>query len=133
MRARMVLLVCLALAACGTPQERCISNNTRDLRTVERLIAESERNLARGFALESRTEWRMTAVPCYRSARRPGAAPILTTCWDDRPETVTRPRAINLDEEAAKLASLQRKRDQLARQAQSVVAQCRALHPEDGA
>ena len=133
MRYPMVPLVFLALAACGTPQERCINNNTRDLRTVERLIGESERNLARGFALESRTEWRTTAVPCYRSSRRPGNPPILTTCWNDRPETVTRPRAINLDEEAAKLDSLKRKRDQLARQAESVVAQCRALHPEDGA
>ena len=52
---RLTFLTLAALAACGTPQEQCISCNTRDLRTVDRLIAESEGNLQRGYAYESVT------------------------------------------------------------------------------
>jgi hypothetical protein len=39
------------LTACGTPQEQCVARNTRDLRTVDKLIAEVQGNLARGYAL----------------------------------------------------------------------------------
>ena len=35
---RLMLLPVLFLAACGTPQEQCISANTRDLQVVDRLI-----------------------------------------------------------------------------------------------
>jgi hypothetical protein len=44
--------------------------------------------------------------------------------------TTQRPKAIDLNAEARKLDSLRVKRKQLARQAESVVAQCKALYPE---
>lgn len=130
MRWHMLPVVFLALAACGTPQEQCIRSNTRDLRTVDRLIAETERNLDRGYALETRTVWRNEMVPCYGPPRTPGGRPVARMCWDERPVDVTRPRAINLDAEADKLASLKKKRVSLARQAESVVAQCQRIYPE---
>ena len=130
MRARILPLVLLALAACGTQQEQCIRSNTRDLRTVERLIAESERNISRGYAIEEYTEWQPVWVPCYGPPRKAGDPPVRRMCMDDRPETVSRPKAIDLDAEQAKLDSLRKKRASLARQAQSVVAQCQALYPE---
>lgn len=132
MRHRLLPLALIALAACGTPQERCISSNTRDLRTVERLIAESERNLARGYAIEHHTEWRPVWVACYGPPVKPGGAPIRRMCWDERPETVSRPKAIDLNAEARKLESLKQRRAGLSRQAESVVRQCRALYPEEG-
>ena len=49
-----LLALPLVLAACGTPQERCISQNTSEFRTVSRLLAEVEGNLARGYAWEER-------------------------------------------------------------------------------
>ena len=52
---RLTFLALAALAACGTPQEQCINRNTRDLRTVDRLIAEAEGNLQRGYAYETIT------------------------------------------------------------------------------
>ena len=52
---RITLSTLLLLAACGTPQEQCINRNTRDLRTVDRLITEAQGNLARGYAYEQIT------------------------------------------------------------------------------
>ncbi len=131
MRLRLVPLALLALAACGTPQEQCIRSNTRDLRTVERLIVEAEGNIRRGYAIEEYTDWRPVWVPCYEPPRKRGEAPVRRMCMDERPETFTRPRAIDLDAEQAKLDSLRKKRASLSRQAESVVAQCKALHPEE--
>lgn len=137
MRLHPFPVLLLALAACGTPQEQCISRNTRDLRTVESLIAQSEKNLARGYALEDRTEWQPDWVPCGPpppprigpdGKPRPSGPPRM--CWDERPVTVTRPVSIDLNAETRKLASLKQKRAELSRQAQSVVRQCKALYPE---
>ena len=50
---RLILAPLLLLTACGTPQEQCISANTRDLQVVDRLIRDSEANLARGYGYEA--------------------------------------------------------------------------------
>lgn len=124
----------LVLAACGTPQQNCIRQNTQDLRTVEKLIAESERNLARGYGVEKETVIVSTMRPCYFPGRptkdNPNPAPVLRYCDRDVAQTVNRPVSIDLDAEAVKLRQLKDKRALLARQAQSVVAQCQAIYPE---
>ncbi len=127
---RLVLPALLLLVACGTPQEQCISRNTRDLRVVDRLITETEGNLKRGYALEQVTVYSSEWVRCRPrpTAENPNPAPEM--CWDEVPETVSKPRAINLADEASKLDGLKAKRRQLAKAADSVVDQCRALHPE---
>ncbi|MGB8815084.1 MAG: hypothetical protein WCC57_18035, partial [Paracoccaceae bacterium] len=55
---KRLAFVFLALTACGTPQEQCINRNTRDIRVIDRLIAETETNLSRGYALEEVTYYR---------------------------------------------------------------------------
>ena len=134
MRAPLFALVLLSLAACGTPQERCIQRETRDLRIVDRLIGETETNLRRGYALEEVTVWRTQWVLCDvqpRSALKEGEAPPPPRmCLEDVADTVTRPKAINLAQEREKLAGLQDKRQDLARAAESASAQCRASFPE---
>lgn len=121
------------LAACGTPQEQCIRSNTRDLRTVEKLIAESQGNLDRGYAIDRYEVTVPDWEPCIRYL--PGRngeppRPVTSHCrsWDT--EVRTRPRAIDLSQEAKQLKQLQAKRRDLAAQAQSVVAQCQRLYPE---
>src|SRR5690606_21382542 len=47
-RLPLVALV-LMIAACGTPQERCIDDATRELRRIDGLIADTEAALARGY------------------------------------------------------------------------------------
>ena len=60
-RLSLPVIVLALLAACGTPQEQCINRSTRELRTIERLLAEVDGNLARGYAWEEyqivRTRW----------------------------------------------------------------------------
>lgn len=131
---RLPLALLLLLAACGTPQEQCIARNTRDLRTVEELIAETEGNLARGYALVEETISFPAFEPCYRpgsaSPENPNPPPVLTTCRTRSYHTITKPQAIDLEAEARKLAQLKERRRDLARAAQPVIAQCKAEYPE---
>ncbi|WP_103332364.1 hypothetical protein [Pseudotabrizicola formosa] len=134
MRRSLVFLV--LLAACGTPQERCIARETREVRVLDRLIAESEGNLARGYALEEITTYRDRWVPC-RVERpvvvegQPAPPPQPSQmCRDEVEVTVTRPKGIDLQAEARKLASQKDKRTALLRAAGPGIAQCRAEFPE---
>ena len=128
---RLTFLALAALAACGTPQEQCISRNTRDLRTVDRLINESEVNLKRGYAYETITVYEDYWRSCPGPRAAPGEPPSPPRmCLDRRPELEQRPKAIDLNEEARKLASLKERRKSLALQAQKVIAACKAQYPE---
>jgi hypothetical protein len=128
---RLIILSLAALAACGTPQEQCISRNTRDLRTVDRLIAETEGNLQRGYAFETVTVYEDYWAQCPQPPLVEGQpVPPPRLCLDERPVTEQRPKAIDLNAEAKKLDSLKAKRRQLARAAEAVIAQCKADYPE---
>lgn len=134
-----ILLLALA-GACGTPQERCIARNTEDLRTVEKLIAESEGNLERGYALEWVTVWDTVWDWCYAGPRvyrvdgekRYGRGRRYM-CDRDIARRVQQPKAIDLKAEAETLDQLRRKRRSLALAAQPAIAQCQALYPESPA
>lgn len=128
---RLSFLALAIVAGCGTPQEQCISRNTRDLRTVDLLIAEAEGNLKRGYAYETITVYEDYWTTCDLPVVQEGSPPPKPRmCLDERPVTQQRPKAIDLNAEAQKLASLQQKRKDLARQAQGVIAQCKAQYPE---
>lgn len=127
---RLAFLALLTVCACGTPQEQCISRNTRDLRTVDRLIAEAEGNLARGYAYETVTVYEDYWTSCPLSAAVEGQSARTYPCLDERPVTEKRPKAIDLTEEARKLQSLREKRKALARQAEKVIAACKAQYRE---
>lgn len=120
-----------ALAACGTPQEQCINRNTRDLRTVDRLIVETEGNLKRGYAIEKVTISEDYWATCHDRVLVEGE-PVLRPrlCLKERSYTVDRAKAIDLRAEAAKLESLKAKRKELARAAEPLIAQCKAQYPE---
>lgn len=136
-RSLSFLPLCVALVACGTPQEQCIARETRDLRVVDRLIAETEGNLARGYAFEditiSRIVWvrcdPLIAPPPVEGAPIPApAAPRL--CLADEEETITRPKAIDLGAERSKLAGLKAKRKALSAAANRSMAACQKAYPE---
>lgn len=133
----LVFPACLAIFACGTPQEQCIARETRDLRVVDRLISEAEGNLKRGYAFEdvivSHTVWVRcdpfpTPPPVDGTPARAPPSPRL--CLDDRDETITRPKAIDLAAEQAKLSGLKTKRKTLALAANQSIAGCREAYPE---
>ncbi len=130
-RSFLLVPLCLAIAACGTPQEQCIARETRDLRVVDRLIVDTEGNLKRGYAFEditiSRSVW-VTCTPLPVAEGEPPPKPRL--CLEDTEETVTRPVAIDLDAEQSKLSGLKAKRKQLAAAGERSIAACRKAYPE---
>ncbi|WP_241557825.1 hypothetical protein [Falsirhodobacter deserti] len=134
MKALFALPLMAALAACATPQERCIDSATRDLRVVDRLIAQGERTLSRGYGIEqyqvTRPTWRQCGWYPVRTSdgRIVRGAPRM--CWEDEIETRERAVAVNLDEEARTLKSLREKRNELIRRSNAAVAQCQASFPE---
>lgn len=129
---RLAFALTMGLAACGTPQERCINSVTRDLHIVDQLIAKTEANLARGYAMEDIVVPRARWVLCARSEPDADSAVSANSlmCFETIPEIVSRPKAIDLEEEARKLASLKKKRTELVRHAEPLIAQCRVQYPE---
>lgn len=130
MKRALFVILCLGLAACGTPQQQCIAAATRDQRVLDRLIAETERNIARGYAIQQVTMSRPVVVDCTPRPTAANPNPVPRTCLREGSYTVNRPQAIDLNAERAKLASMVAKRRDLARQAEAAIAQCRATYPE---
>lgn len=130
MQRSIFLIPLVLLAACGTPQEQCIARSTKDLRIVERLVVDTQRNIDRGYAMEEYTvvvpEWQQ----CEQRFDKNGKPLPPRMCLEDREETRTRPVAIDLNAESAKLESLLAKRDQLRREASARVESCRQQYPE---
>ncbi|MCQ0969941.1 hypothetical protein MLD63_05815 [Paracoccus sp. TK19116] len=126
-------LIPLALAACGTPQERCIARNTDEYRTVSSLLAEVEGNIARGYAWEERQVVRDRLTQCrdyYRDDEgkvRVGYSP----CWRDYVDTERYRVPIDPAAEARKRDNLAARKAALSDRAQAVVSACREAYPEE--
>jgi hypothetical protein len=119
----------LLLTACGTPQEQCIRANTRELRQVDALVAETEANLARGFGYQDYTVTEWDWAPCFDGRPVPkGHSPGM--CWEPYERTVRKAVAIDPVVEKRKLAALTARRKVLATQAAPAVAACKAQYPE---
>ncbi len=127
---RLVILTLLAVTACGTPQEQCIAAGTRDLQVVERLIAEAEGNIARGYAWENVTVLERRWVECRTKPTAEMSEPARERCLVEVPETTKKPRAIDLAEEASTLASLKAKRAEQLAASKGLVKACKAKYPE---
>lgn len=120
----------LALAACGTPQEQCIAAGTKDLRTVEGLVRLAQGNIARGYAYVDVVKTVPQFVDCTPDATEANPEPEVQMCLVNTATTYRQPVAIDLAAEQRKLGQLLAKRDDLARQAQSVVTACQQQYPE---
>lgn len=125
-----LLALGLALTACATPQEQCIAGASRDLQIVTRLIAETEANIARGYALAEVVETRPDFVDCTPDPTEENPDPKPRKCLVDVAEAVTRPVTIDLEAEAAKLASLRVKRAELIERSDAAVRLCLQRFPE---
>lgn len=113
----------LILAACATPEQRCLDNATRDLRTIDQLIAETEGNLERGFAIETEIRSSRSSVSfCTGFYNNVG----VRFCSDNR--VVERERAVAIDPaaERRKLEELRTRRVEIEDQTRRAAAACRA-------
>ena len=118
----------LALMACATPQQRCIIKAAPDLPVLNRLIAESEGNLTRGYAFAD-VEMEIDVWKLCRVDLTPSEVGQ-TMCLETETTTTREAVAIDLTAEAAKLASMRARRDEIEAQAQPAFAQCQAEFPK---
>jgi hypothetical protein len=123
-------LILFALAACGTPQERCINGVSGDLGTLDRLIAETQGNISRGFGYETQTQMVPEWVDCTPGATPDNPKPKSQMCFDDVPQQVRRPVALDLAAEQAKLDSMVKRRGQMASLVAPAIEDCKARYPE---
>lgn len=120
---RAAILLTLLLAACGDSDfEECRALATAERDTVDRLIAETEANLLRGYALEpvEGTEGRFRLCA--------GGDSPLSLCAERGGKVETRPVAINPITERLKLANLRQRRESLNELAERELAQCEVLY-----
>ncbi|MGG7644882.1 hypothetical protein ACQ5SP_08775 [Rhodovulum sp. YNF3179] len=123
-----LLSLLLVLAACATPLERCVTQATRELRTVEGLIAETEANIARGYAIEEERVPYSYFTWCARGdVDEDGSG--LVWCRQTDFRLREKPVAIDMQAERRKLADLEEKRRDLAAAAAAEIRRCRAAYP----
>ncbi|GEK67585.1 MULTISPECIES: hypothetical protein [Paracoccus] len=129
----LALMPVLVVAGCGTPQEQCISRNTREYRTVSNLLTEVEANLARGYAWEERTVMRTRWEDCRYvwvdkdGNRRLGYRP----CMRDVADTERYRVPIDPAAETRKRDNLLARKQALTPSARSAVDACKAAYPEE--
>ena len=130
MKPYLAAAFCLALMACATPQQRCITKAAPDLPVLNRLIAETEGNLSRGYGYaEVEMEiavWKLCRVDLTAGTGEGSQS----MCLETETTTSREPVAIDLTAEAAKLASMRARRDAIEAQAQPAFAQCQAEFPK---
>ena len=128
MKKTLILLPLLAIAACSTPREQCISNANGQLRTLNRLIDVASGNVQRGFALAEVQDVRVLRTTC-QGTNEDGST-FRFPCEETETFTRREPVSINIVEERVKLAQLQDQRDSAARDVAARTQQCIAIHPE---
>ncbi|MCF2871097.1 hypothetical protein L0664_08465 [Octadecabacter sp. G9-8] len=128
MKIILITLPLLALAACSTPREQCISTANSQLRTLDRLVNVTRGNVQRGFALTSVQDVRVVQSTCQ--GRNEDGTEFRFDCEETQTRTRQEPVTIDIAEERRKLAQLEERRDQAARDAVEQTQQCIAMHPE---
>lgn len=128
MKKTLILLPLLAIAACSTPREQCISNANGQLRTLDRLIDVASGNVQRGFALAEVQDVRVLRTTC-QGTNEDGST-FRFPCEETETFIRREPVSINIVEERVKLAQLQDQRDSAARDVAARTQQCIAIHPE---
>ncbi len=116
-------LVALALAlfaACANPRAACVENAMRDVRVLEELIAETERNLDWGYALQAEPTVRTAVSLCLTPANPLGV------CTTTRSDVRERPVAIDMAAERRKLRQLREREAELRERARLEVMACEA-------
>lgn len=133
MRHALMLIPLVLLAACGTPQERCIRQSTTELRRVTDLVSEVQGNIARGYAWQSyettSSRWEICGYDTITKGDKVIQKPRM--CLEDY--TVTRQRPIPIDPaaEKRKLGALLKRQAELSKAAEAQIAACKAAYPEE--
>lgn len=104
-----IIFFCV-LAACATPEKRCIEDATKDLKVVQSLIATTEANLLRGYAIETRERNVVFTDFCIGGGRSNVG---VSFCNRAEPRVQRTPVAIDTVAERRKLKELKRREARL--------------------
>lgn len=123
----------LVLAACGTPQERCISKHTREYRNVSNLLDDVQANLDRGYAWEERQVIRDRLTQCRDYYRDKDGNKHVTTrpCWREYVDTQRYRVPIDPAAEERKRDGLTERKAELETRAAAYVKACKKAFPEE--
>lgn len=124
---RLALLLLLPLAACATPLEKCQRAARDELNTVTLLIAETEQNIARGYAIRREVEEGSNLQFCFGDAIDDHFGIVF--CNDTDPKVVETPVAIDPTAEKRKLAALKSRQAELLAETEAALARCAATYP----
>ncbi|MFQ3252850.1 MAG: hypothetical protein ACI9U6_001137 [Loktanella salsilacus] len=128
MRYLLPLAPLALLAACATPQQQCLNNVSEPLRVNAFLIAQTQANLDRGFAVDQQQRVSRGFDMCRQRDRDGNVS--TTLCPTTRVKTVNVPQAINMDVERGTLDQLLARQAILEKQASAATNQCRLMYPE---
>jgi len=115
---RYLLALLLPLAGCSTPLEQCASRSTKNLQAVDNLIASTQANIDRGYALDRRSQVSVGLQLCTS----PSANFHFCTGAQTSPKQT--PVAIDVAAERRKLAELRARRAVLKRKSDLAVRAC---------
>jgi len=121
---RQLVPILLLLAACATPQERCINDAAAPYRAALKERAEIAKSLARGVDIVTEYETRRVFTRC--ETKEGGWVP----CWDRETYPVTRRIPVDLAALKARDAQLARDLPRLERAAERGAAACLQAFPE---
>lgn len=124
----LALLPLIALAACSTPQERCIGSATGQLRTLDRLIATTQGNINRGYALVEVEDVHVIRTSC--EGHNEDGTTFRFPCEETQTHTRREPVSINVAEERVKLEQLMANRSAAQENLGARVQSCRDTYPE---
>lgn len=123
-RAIMALSAILALTACATPYEQCISQAGSELHQQERQIQQTQANINRGYAVHTQSVPYTVAKECVNEDKQ------VYRCDEVRYHTEQTPVPIDIATETRKLSRLTKGLDALRRETQDWEHSCRAKYPE---
>ncbi len=119
---RYLLVLLIPLAACTTPQERCVADSTKDRSELDRQIATTNNNIQRGYAVKTRAPITLGLNLCTGGSH-------LSFCAGTQTTSRETPVSVDVASERRKLADLKTRRIALLRQTNAKIAVCKAAHP----
>ena len=119
------------LAACASPLEQCVSAETRELRTLEALAAETRANIERGYGIELRQEVREERGTC--ETRNEAGETISYPCQEIEVDEVEVPVTLDLAAERRKLEQLEARIEEERVGVVLAITACQSAYPSDTA
>ncbi|MEM6740527.1 MAG: hypothetical protein AAF646_10430 [Pseudomonadota bacterium] len=121
----LIPAVLVVLAACATPRDACLRASLSEIATLDRLIVETEGNLARGYRIEREPVVSTGLDFCLgRGIHDSGVRIGLRYCNSVETRYREVEVAIDPDAERRKLTQLRGKRAEESRLAQAQAASC---------